>query len=398
MTWAARFRGASRLRLGDDLAWRGLLVGVLAAAFALQVRSQAFLIRDGRQGFLIGDWLISYAGGFVRRGLIGEVLLAVTRTSRQALFLLFVVQTLLYGVIFGILARWAMSLDAPKRWSLLLLSPGFLVVFGFNDFAGTHRKEIIAFAGLLVLAEAVRCSRFVRPAVALAGLLFALAVFSHEATALLVVPFLWLVRTAADDELVPSSFAWSAHGMFLGIAAAGAITGVIFSGAAAQRLAICGELLSRGFDDRICGGAISYIGAGMQDEASHTVGMLPGYFLYGLPALLATLPLALSAWARDHRRALLLTVAPLAPLLLFAVDWGRWIMWAATVATILTVVHASRLGQSPDPVRLPLAIAFFTAWSLPHSSAGAPFIGPARIWRAPGPVVRLLESMSPWAT
>lgn len=365
-----------------DVIARVLISTVLMAAFALQAWQQYRRIQVGTQGYLIGDWLISYAGGFVRRGLVGEVLLSLGDDSGEVLALLFTLQLLLYFVIFGTLIYWVLVLEMPRRWTPLLLSPAFLVTFGFNDFGGTHRKEILAFAGLFILAEAVRSSRRVRLALVLSMLLFVVAVFSHEPSALLVIPFIIFVRTAKRDGQISASFARRSYLLLIATFGAGVALSIAFSGTFAQQLRICGELVSRGFDEAICTGAISFIGLGISDEAVRVLNRMPGYLLFGLPAALATVPFMLVPWARSNWRLLFLAVTPLAPLLLVT-DWGRWLMWAATVATVLTVVHASRSKQIPRNLSMPLLVGFVTLWSMPHWAAGTPYIGPARIWRLP---------------
>ncbi|MGC8529497.1 MAG: hypothetical protein ACP5OP_04775, partial [Leptospirillia bacterium] len=51
------------------------------------------------EGFNIGDWLINYQGGFVRRGLIGEILYHLSRlTTVSPAILLIILQTGIFSV------------------------------------------------------------------------------------------------------------------------------------------------------------------------------------------------------------------------------------------------------------------------------------------------------------
>ena len=104
--------------------------------------------------FNIGDWLINYSGGFVRRGLIGSVIVFLSRSIHESPILLVVVlRIVLYAVLYWTVWRLA----CPLRWRVwtvaLTLSPatlGFLLLNG----GGASRKDILfllALSGLLLL-------------------------------------------------------------------------------------------------------------------------------------------------------------------------------------------------------------------------------------------------------
>ena len=354
---------------------RVAILGCLALAFTLQTSQQWRTIQEGTQGYLIGDWTISYAGGLVRRGFSGWLLLSVAPEASSALPVLWATQTMLYLVIFGVVARWTMLLPAPLAWAPFLLSPAFLL-FGLNDFGGTHRKEIIVLAGLFLLAEAVRSGRAVAASTVVASLLFAVGVVSHEANVFLLAPLLVLLRWAAADGAVTERFGrWATIGSAT-TAALGLVLAVVAPGTAEQQRAICTDLLRRGFDEDLCRGSLSYIGEPASGQVMRVLlDALPGYSLYVLPALFALIPFLWSPWARAHRRLLIASVAPIVPLFLIAIDWGRWIMWAAVVATVLTVVGSTRASQPPRRMPIPVLVLFVVGWSLPHASSGPPSAG-----------------------
>lgn len=54
-----------------------------------------------REGFNVGDWLINYEGGFVRRGLIGEVLFLLAKvTGVSPAIYLVGLQSITFGIFF----------------------------------------------------------------------------------------------------------------------------------------------------------------------------------------------------------------------------------------------------------------------------------------------------------
>jgi hypothetical protein len=362
---------------------------VLIGVFLRQTFKQWQLIQEGTQPFLIGDWLISYAGGFVRRGFFGWFLGIATSDAADALLLLYVIQTSLYVVIFAIVIVWAISLPAPANWAPMLLSPAFLV-FSFNDFGGSHRKEIIVLAGLFLVAEAVRTSRLVTPALAVALLLFVVGVLSHEANTLLVVPFLLLIREASQEGLVGEPVA-KRFALAMGtVAFLGFTASALASGDAAQRGAVCDDLVDRGFDARVCEGAISYLGESAGDQVLRVADTLPLGLLYVVVAAFASVPFLLSPWARERWRLLVVAVLPLAPLFVVALDWGRWIMLAVVIATVLTVVGSVRSESVPERLPLPLVLLFVNAWSLEHFNVSVNNIGQGKLL---GDTVAVLASL-----
>jgi len=378
----------SRLR-PVPIVWRTVIIAPLVATFLLQAWRQWRWIQEGVNGFLIGDWLISYAGGPVRRGLFGTLLTAAFPSPPAALTALWVTQTLLYALVFGVVIRWAIVLPDPRRWVLLLLSPAFLM-FGLGDFGGTHRKEILVLAGLLLVAETVRIGRGVTSAAALTLPLFVVGVLSHELNALLVVPFLLLLGDAARSGAIARRAQRLLSAGFALTAAGGFAFSVLATGTVAQRDLICADLLARGFDPMLCSGSLSYMGKSAADALALTSASLPRSLLYLIPAVLATVPLALTPWARRHQRRLLLAVAPLLLLFPIAIDWGRWLMLMATVATVLTVVGASRAGEVPRTIPVPVLVVFLTTWRIPHFFLSPETALPGGIVRAAHLLLRLL--------
>jgi len=360
------------------LVWRIAIGTLLLVGFVQQTRQQWRVIQAGTQPYLIGDWTISYAGGFVRRGLFGSLLTVVSSDAATALLALFVVQTLLYVIIFGVALLWVARLPDPRGWALVLLSPAFLL-FGLADFGGTHRKEIIALAALMLLGETVRTRRSVPLALLVAVPLFGVAVLSHEANALLVVPFLILVRWSAEDSLLTRRYCDITQGVLIVLSVGGLAAALIAPGTVEQQSAICVDLVARGFSRELCDGALTYIGRGTSDALATVGARLPESALYAIPAAFAILPFTLVPWARAQRRTLLIASAPVVLLLGVGVDWGRWIMIAVVITTVLSVVGSSREGTRPESVPTLWVLLFILAWRVPHAGITPEGLGPSGI-------------------
>ena len=113
----------------------------------------AYSIRTGleqarsQDSWVIGDWLINYSGGFVRRGLTGEVALLLHRVSGVPLeWVIFLFQASVFLIFLGCVYR----LTKGIRWSywmvVVLLSPATLA-FTVLDQIG-FRKEFLLLAAL----------------------------------------------------------------------------------------------------------------------------------------------------------------------------------------------------------------------------------------------------------
>lgn len=370
MTQSTRADHGVRVSRSSSI-WRAVLASALAGAFFVQARRQFFVIREGTQPYLIGDWTISYSGGFVRRGFLGEALGLLAGNADTFLTVLFVIQTALYALIFGVAIRWAINLPDPARWVPLLLSPTFLL-FGFHDFGGSHRKEIIVLAAIFLLAESVRTGRGVRTISLLAIPFMAVGVLSHEANALLVAPLVVLLRLAADRSRLSRNLADLTSLALLGVSILGLLLSLLFPGTVEQQAIICQDLQNAGFTDEICEGSLSFVGNSLPDAVSYTLAFLPNNSLYLFTVVFSSVPFLLSPWARRNQRLLLVATAPLLPLFVVGIDWGRWIMLGVTIATVLTVTGSSVDRETPKRMSTALLLLFTTSWYARH--AGGPLL------------------------
>ena len=106
--------------------------------------------------WLIGDWLINYRGGFVRRGLPGDFFLgisALTGVSMETAITL--VLTILCAVIFGIIFVLGRGMPPGANSVLIIFSPAFVqfIALGPDGF----RKEILLYALLSLHSYRMAC-------------------------------------------------------------------------------------------------------------------------------------------------------------------------------------------------------------------------------------------------
>lgn len=353
-------------------AWRVSISAVLIATFAFQTSQQWQIAQEGDDGWRIGDWLIDYSGGFVRRGLFGWILSGTTGTAESSLLALWLTQTAIYAIIFTIAVCWIWTTPTPRSWFLAFLSPAFLL-FGLSPFGGSYRKEIIFLLVLFVLAESLRRERFFRSATVFGIIVFALAVLSHELNSLLVIPLLILITWSRRDGLIDRAFATASSVGLVAIAVIGITLAVVWSGTVEQGRAICDQLLAIDHSPGVCTGAISVIGTSSSDALAEVIGAaFPRYIIWAFVAALASIPFLFMPWARANWRVLLFAAAGSLPLYAIAIDYGRWIVLTATVWTVLAFVGSKRDSIHPLEPPLSLMILFVLLWQVPLAGVPLP--------------------------
>ncbi len=378
--WGNKTGGAERsawYQMVQDCGARAFMLGVLAIAFARIVQEQSMRIAFGNDSWLIGDWLISYAAGIVRRGAFGSALSQFGSYGFDELSVLWGFQTLLYVAMFGIVAKWILQLPDSRRLIPLFLSPAFLL-FSVYDFQGSHRKEIIGLAGFFILVDGARRSAIGTKTLLVSLLLFGIGSLSHEINALMAPAYAVVILMSFRDSKISPPAAYVSILSIVAFFAASLGLSLTRPGTTAQANAICLDLIARGYDASVCGGAISYIGLSSADAVRSVAEMFPNQLWYGLAGILALIPLALYSWARVEAFTLVSVSSPFFLLYFLGMDWGRWIMAQVAIATALLVLLSERRNQRIRVLPLPIVLLFVFAWRLPHYGIDSTFIGPNR--------------------
>ena len=347
-----------------------------------------------KSSFALGDWLINYSGGFIRRGLFGAAILSLSRFHLPALPLTFLVQVLLYIFIWAFL--WINARD--YRWTLwslaFWLSPATLSFTVLNPPAG-FRKELLLFALLCLVLFLFR--RRTAPAIISVVLAIGLVimVLCHEAL-LFFVPYLLMPFLLTGPVPLKRFLRLASLPLLAG---AGAFLLVYtHPGTAAQEQLVCSAAAAAAGNQKgdLCAGAIAAIGTSAPSEHADLIRTMHRfhYFpLYGITLLLSVLPLVFSLrekWkgsSLDPVRARILAGGILAsmlltiPLFYVALDWGRWIyihMFCSLVLLLFAYSNSTTAQPeqpaTPDTLLLPrhrfaAAAALFvyaTLWTLPY--------------------------------
>ncbi|MEO8557512.1 MAG: hypothetical protein ABI439_00505 [Rhodospirillales bacterium] len=341
-------------------------------------------------GWAWNELHVDYAGGFVRRGLLGEIAYQLHQQlgiSTKVFFgFLFLTLTATQAVLLAALAsplagRW------PAIFLLTMLSPALLLFAAYDD-GGYFRRDLFIALGMLLHAlvargringavSAARYDGFVLLGVAPYVLL---ATMIHENQILFIPLHMALVALASGG--------WRASrpttrnlGVLATIAVACAGLVVVYRGNAATAESICQSW--QGLAAPLDCNPIRALGWNFSNLVELDLRILHkpiSILLYLTSFLLALLPtLAIREAQRldGHTplpwRLLALVIAPQVILFAFGWDWGRWInlIGLSSICLFLAVqptshhapTHVSRTGGF---FMVALALVYIPTWKLNH--------------------------------
>lgn len=378
--------GDIRPPLGTPL-FRRILLGVVLAyltvVFLLTVRNGLEAVQL-RHGWMIGDWLINYQGGFVRRGLLGEGIFQVAAlVDVNPDKIVLTLQTLCYAGYFGfsfLLLRMQKSL---LPYLFLIFSP-FLFMFQIHDVAGGFRKEIIflvLMAFIVWMAKSRPTKIFERWFYGLL-LLFPALILSHEVIAiwlpLLLIIFLTTVPLTKKRSIILM--------ILLSMSVAAFSLTLLYRGDAQTAAMIAYSLRDAGYMN--LSAAIAALARtpaeGMQFTGHY---MERGEYLLYYPqailiALLAFVPVRKRLVFVLEKRVMLLVLISLlgsVVVMITAADWGRFIYVVLVSMFLLSFLTDEKPGETALSGRAIVIaaislLAYATLWYLPHSAFANPYI------------------------
>ena len=340
--------------------WRGALAlyFLLLAGLALVRIASAYALEH--HPWIMGDWLIHYGAGFVRRGLLGTLTLALgTRWADPGLFAaLFIAGTYLTFLAFTYLA-WQRQ-PALEPYALFLWAP-FLFWFPVLDVQGAYRKEILFLALLAGVVYFVgRNPRGATRPLTGALLLFPWLLLSHEAL-LAYLPYVGLVAlwAARQGWRGRPKARWAG---LLALSLLAWVAALTHRGTAAQERAILAQLRAAGYPITARDNAIVWLDVTVEEQLAvqlprmRQVKPLLRILAFGPWVGLAFVPVLprLRPWRRDPRAWALFAASVGMTVVLMAVakDWGRFWYVHGVSLFLLTLLDARPLPWQVEPARL----------------------------------------------
>ena len=338
------------------------VIGVVGLAYAfyrgylvfLPVRLSTF------DSWQVGDWLIDYSGGLVRRGFSGEVVFLIASQGADALALVVITQTVFAAVLFVLVGVLYWQTNRGPVWLMLVLSPAFLL-FPALDAMGNARKDLIVLVALALAAVFHRAQR-TKLGLWVSFPIFALGVLSHEAMVVTLAAFAYLAFTSLGTKK-----AWPVVAAYIIPSIFSVIVALVRSGDAQTVDLICQTWNSRGLTN--CGGALAALDVSATDMINKisTQGF-PEYWSYLLAVAMAALPFfALRYFPREQLIGWIIVLAG-TPLFFIGWDYGRWIFIIVAQLSLLVLARPERT----QPMRVPLyaALAFILLWGFDHAGSG----------------------------
>lgn len=330
-------------------------------------------------GFIMGDWLINYTNGLVRRGLLGEIAMQFhSWFDISPIDIVLKVKFITYAIICGSLFLLAIIKGVSLYEILFLISP-WALMFDLNDPGGSGRKEILLFATFSLFTFFEKFDRSREKSVLrswdLYFLFFAMVMmaFIHEGLIFFFQFFylpLYLRNGFNTKEILVFLIPYIISLAIL------VILYLFFKGSEETAQAICNSLNPWSVNGSLGCDSI-YLLAGEHPRVS--VGMVKTY----LPLLiLIIIPLYFyGRWVVGiNRNRLLIAMAisflPTIPLYSIAIDWGRWIH----IYGLLLFITLFSVKSAQAPLRnysfarniivLCFAIPYIFYWRIPHAVWG----------------------------
>jgi hypothetical protein len=381
---------------------RGYLVFVCAYTLVTAVH-----ITRVPSNFTLDDWLINYEGGFVRRGLIGQVIFGIRHVLPvSGLYPAAAFALICYAVIFY--ATWRLiSKRGVDAWVAAMVVCPATLAFAVIDNRAWGHKEVLFLAGLAgLLLWLMRPKQ--RDTVLVLGMALycPFLILCHEPL-VCFLPYYFAAVMLAGRSL-KDTLKIAAIPMLLAAVTLAVV--VRYPGTATTAAKICD---SQGDPSRqLCQGAINYLGTPNQVARLEVMGDARRYHFHAMYSgltLLAIIPFAMTSkrlWRYRAARyelivlgiATALSCIASVVLFLYATDWGRWIyIHLLSVFLLLLYIRYRHAGRETDGGQVNVAakwrlgwasaalFLYATSWSMPHWG-NRPLLGYY------SPVIRLVES------
>lgn len=282
--------------------------------------------------WLVADWLINYSGGFVRRGLSGELIFFVSNIFNwnilDFLFYFFAFTQLL--LFFGVLIL-LLSKKITFWFFLIFASPSFLS-FYFFDPSIIARKEILIylsyFAWMIILSKERKLTMFTSIFFSLIGVFITLF---HEIFVFYSIAFYLFTLIYFDQKL----FTLNAS-ILIPLSSIFTLIILMFASSGFNASEICERIVETGVDLGVCqDGVLSWPASGVIEGFVLNLSIYNIWTPFGLvlililpliaPFLFSASNILLNRLSNKLFFCLILQLMFMSPLFLVATDWGRWI-------------------------------------------------------------------------
>ena len=314
--------------------------------------------------FNIGEWLVNYEAGFVRRGLLGSFTLAISDLfSASPSFVAFVMQSSIAALVLAGIYFFLTRSDTPVLLFICMLGPMGFTYF-LVDLAVVGRKEILLY-GLSILwifylsrqhKKDLHSPREWIYLFVFSGL-FTFSILSHEGFIFLFPILIWLTLVSEDRASISDRIPLILRTAPFLVALVTTIPVLLIASSRAVGPGMCDAITMRGVDKSVCVGGINLASQSGLDafDLMADSSNLPGWILsYGPVFIVLWLVLMFHVGRQTRNVSLLgyststrlnLTVLFLlaSPIFIVSVDWGRYLsMFFSLVSLGLLFIYQQR--------------------------------------------------------
>ena len=351
------------------------LLALCAVLYLYFLRINEIQVSFKDHGWIMGDWLINYTNGLVRRGLFGEIAMQIHRWfGTSPVDVVLASKYIAYAVLCGSILLLAIVKGIGFIEVLLLISP-WALMFDLNDPGGSGRKEILLFASVTFFAFLQVFSKLPSKSILKRWDFYYLIIvmivmaFTHEGL-IFFFPFFYLPfylkRGFNKSDFLIFFIPYLISLLVL------AVLYVFFKGNKETADAICASLNPWSVNGSLGCDAI-HILAGKHPKAH--IGFIKSF----TPLLLLTMiPIyCYGRWVAGLTKhhlllAMMLTMVLTIPLYGIAIDWGRWIHISGLLFFI--TFFSLKVSSAPRKYSLVtvmlivcLAVPYNFYWRIPHT-------------------------------
>lgn len=306
-----------------------------------------YVLSNSWSGWSVGDWIINYDLGFVRRGISGEIIRWLSNSLKIKInWSVYFIQCLMY-LSFIFLFLYGLKNKKITFWFLLLcFTPGFLL-FTYYDGMAVGRKEIALYA-LFALWINLKINNKINiiSTFLVACVLFFLTLM-HESFFFYSMYF-YLVGCLGNAE----SRAKLSTSIIIPVASAAALLIIFLFANIVDGSLICADLVSHGLSTTVCDGIIGYGNVKPIEEIQRYIINFNFQNVKDIALIISIviIPNVLYLLSLDgnnysKRKFILWNIVLILisfPLFIIAIDWGRWVSMHITLTVISLTLFLER--------------------------------------------------------
>lgn len=282
-------------------------------------------------GWIVGDWLINYSSGFVRRGLSGELFLSISQLIKvKPNYVVWVFESIVFLVYLFILIKFLLKKTLNIWFVLFVFSPAALLFpIYFNEAAG--RKEILLIATYALFVYLIDNNKAKKQLFYyFFSFLLGIVTLFHELVIFYLPYFilaLYLFSIKNKEHLPIKKAIITISGSLI------AFMFIFLFGMEIHGNALCSNLQGYGLSENVCSGILKFSYTPklkglfkIYEENNYLVNYLLSLELALIPLIVfySKLKNSIISSKRILQLFSLVFIYSL-PLFVVAIDWGRWI-------------------------------------------------------------------------